>query len=81
MFVLFRHHDRADHDNDQHRSAFVTAANLIREGDRHLPGHVLRVRLCRALGVCCGQLHILGGQGKEEEEGEEAEGDDLKARL
>ena len=74
MFFLFRHHDRADDDNDQHRSAFVTAANLICEGDRHLPGHVLRVRLRRALRVCCGQLHILGGKGKEEEEGEETEG-------
>ena len=74
-YILFsRHHDCADDDNHQHRSAFFTAANLVREGDRHLSGHVLRLRLCRSPWVCCRQLHILGGEGQEEEEGEEAEG-------
>ena len=43
------------------------------EGYRHLPGHVFRVRVCCATGVCSGQLHILGRQGKEEKEGEENE--------
>ena len=43
-------------------------------GYRHLPGDVLRVRVRGAAGVRGRQLHLLGRQGQEEEEGEEAKG-------
>ena len=35
---------------------------------------VFCIRICCLVRVRCSQLHLLGGQGQEEEEGEEAEG-------
>ncbi len=65
-----RHHHCAHDDDDQHGRALVAAAHLVRQGHRHLPGHVLRLRVRRAARVRRRQLHLLGRQGQEEEKGE-----------
>lgn len=56
----FRYNNGTNNDNDKHGCAQQLAAHLVREGHRHIPGDVLRVRVRRAAGVRRRQLHVLG---------------------
>lgn len=47
-----RHHHRPDDDHDQHRRSQFAASHFLRQGDRHLSGHVLRLCVRRPVGVC-----------------------------
>ena len=68
-----RNHDRLDDDDDQHGSEVSLAPHLIRQGDRHLPRHVFRLRLRRPARVCRRQLYLLGGEGEKKRKGETEE--------
>jgi len=57
---VYRNNDDTDDDDDQHGDALVAASHLVHQGDRHLPGRVLRVRLLGAARVRRRQLHVLG---------------------
>ena len=74
-----RHHDRADDDDHQYGRTVISTKDLLREGHRHIPRHVLRVRLRRVARVCCGQLYVLGREGQAE--GETTEGAETTLRV
>lgn len=69
-----RDNHRADHDHHKHGRQELPAEDQLRQGHRHLPGDVLRLRFRRPAGVRGGELHVLGGEGEEEDQEGEGRG-------
>ena len=70
-FLYSRNNDSADDDHHKQRREVVAAAHLLRQGYRHLPRHVFRVRVRRLARVRSRQLHVLGCARKAESQTDE----------